>query len=230
MILVYGPDELLVREVVRDLNQRGQLATAIEPDAHVFSEVLVTRATAVVGVLPQKPRASEDEACEFVKALTEASTAPSAPRIVLVTPAPSYALHVRMLKRSGAPYVVISSEALTELPAPAYLPKRAVWIARDVLSEQHTLATQGALLDAIAAAANDEAAQGVEQAPERVHWDVALRGAGARVRVVPAWLARCAALIRQPAVYRDLQGKLVVRLGYEQIARALGALPSGQPA
>ena len=230
MILVCGPDELLVSEVVRDLNQRGQLATAIEPDAHVFTEVVVTRASALVGVLPRQPRASEDDACEFVKALTEASSAPSAPRIVLVTPAPSYALHVRMLKRSGAPYVVVASQALTDMPGAAYMPKRPVWVARDVLCDEHAVATQEALLDAIADAVGDDAAVGVELVPQRVGWDVALRALGARVRVVPGWLGRLAWLLRQPAVCRDASGGLMVRLGHEGIARALGALPSGQRA
>lgn len=230
MILVCGPDELLVREVVRDLNQRGQLATAIEPDAHVFTEVVVTRASAVVGLLPRQPRASEDEACEFVKALTEASSAPSAPRIVLVTPAPSYALHVRMLKRSGAPYVLIASEALFDMPGAAYLPKRPVWIARDVLRDAHAIATQEALLDTIADAVGDDAAVGVERVPPRVGWDVALRALGVRVRVVPAWLGRLAWALQQPAICRDASDRLMVRLGYEGIARALGALPRGQMA
>jgi negative regulator of sigma E activity len=135
-----------------------------------------------------------------------------------------------MLKRSGAPYVLIASEALTEMPAAAYLPKRPVWIARDVLNGEHAVATQEALLDAVAAAVGDDAAVGVERAPERVSWEAALRAAGVRVRVVPAWLARVARLARQPVVYRSAGGKLVVRLGYEQIARALGALPSGQMA
>lgn len=225
MILVYGPDELLVQEVVRDLNLRGQLATAIEPDAHVFSEVVVTRAKAVVGILPHQPRATEDEACEFVTALTQAATAPSAPRVVLVTPAPNVALHLQILKRSGAPYVVVSSEALAELVAPPYLPKRPVWMAREVLRSQHTVATEGALLAAIAEAVEDNAPVGVEREPEKVCWDVALQEVGVRVRVVPGWMARLAGMCRQPVVYEGVGGKVVMRLGYEPIAQALGALP-----
>jgi hypothetical protein len=230
MILVCGPDELLVREVVRNLNERGQLAKAIEPDAHVFTEVVETRASAVVGLLPRRPRASEDEACLFVKALTEASSAPSAPRIVLVTPAPSYALHVRLLKRSGAPYVLIASEAVIDTPGAAYLPKRPVWVARDALCDEHAVATQEALLDAIADAVGDDSAVGVERVPQRVGWDVALRALGVRVRVVPAWLGHLAWVLRQPAICRDASSRLMVRLGYEGIARALGALPNGQMA
>ncbi len=225
MILVYGPDELLVQEVVRDLNLRGQLATAIEPDAHVFSEVVVTRASAVVGVLPRQPRVTEDEACEFVTALTQAATAPSAPRIVLVTPAPAIALHLQILRRSGAPYVVISSESLAELAADPYLPKRPVWIARDALCARHAVATEATLLSAIAEAVEHDAPVGVAREPEKVHWDVALKAAGLRVRVVPGWLARLAGLCRQPVVFEGAHGKVVMRLGYEPTARALGVLP-----
>lgn len=230
MILVHGPDELLVRDVVGDLQQRGLAAQSLPSDAHVFSEVLAHQASAVIGVLPRHPRADEEEAVGLVEGLVAAATAPSAPRVVLVTPAPPYALHVKALKRSGAPYVLISTQAFEEFPPPGYMPKRPTWVARELLGAEHAVATRGALLEAVARAVAEDAPLGAELAVERVRLDRALRAAGVRVRAVPSWLARAAALCRQPALYCDAEGKLVMRLGFEHIARALGALPRGQPA
>jgi hypothetical protein len=229
MILVHGPDELLVRDVVGDLQRRGLAAAPLPLDAHLFSEVVERRASAVIGVLPS-PRLDEEEALTLVQELVEASTAPPAPRVVLVTPASSHALHVKVLKRSGAPYVIVSTQALHELAPAAYLPKRPTWVARALLRDEHAVVTPGALLDAVAQAVAEETAIGVELTPERVRLDLALRAAGIQVRLVPTWVARMAAWCGQPALYCDAQGKLVTRLGYEFIARALGALPRGQPA
>jgi hypothetical protein len=125
---------------------------------------------------------------------------------------------------------MIGSEVLPQLPPAAYLPKRPVWVAREVLASEHAVATQRALLDAIAQAVDTEAPVGIEHAPERVAWDVALKSLGLRVYLVPGWLARLAALLRLPVLYRDPSSKVVVQLGYEDVARALGALPSGRPA
>jgi hypothetical protein len=230
MILVLGPDELLVRDVVGDIHRRGLKAEQLPPDAHAFSEVVARQASVVVGILPSHPRADEEEALSLVQNLIEASAAPPAPKVVLVTPAPPHALHVKVLKRSGAPYVVISTQALEEHVPPAYLPKRTTWVARELLRDQYTVATRSGLLDVVAHAVAEEAPVGVELAPERVQLDTALRAAGVHVRVVSAWLARLAAFCGQPALYCDAEGKLVARLGYEHIARALGALPGGQPA
>jgi hypothetical protein len=230
MILVHGPDELLVRDVVRDLNQRGLLAQGLSADAHIFSEVVAHSARTVIGLLPQTPRVSEDDACELMQAWVEAATAPPAPRLVVVSPAPSEALHLHLLRRSGAPYVNISSAALAELVPPAYLPKQPVWLARDLLCAEHEVSTYAGLLDAIAAAVRDDFSVGVEHAPARTHWDQALHEAGVVVRVTPAWLARLRAMCGRPAMYRDASGKLITRFGYERIARALGALPRGQTA
>ena len=229
MILVHGPDELLVRDVVGDLQRRGLSAAQLSTDAHVFSEVVERKARAVIGVLPRHPRPDEEEALDLVQELVEASTAPPAPRVVLVTPAPREALHVKVLRRSGAPYVVISTQALEELAPAVYLPKRPTWVAHELSRDEHAVTTRGALLDAVAQAIAEEASVGVELAPERVRLDVALRAAGVQVRLVPAWLARLAGWCGRPAMYCDAQGKLVTQLGYESIARALGALPRGQP-
>jgi hypothetical protein len=139
-------------------------------------------------------------------------------------------LHIKVLKRSGAPYVLISTQAVEELAPAVYLPKRPTWVARELLCDEHAVATRGALLDAVARAVAEDAAVGVELTPERVRLDLALRAAGVHVRLVPAWLARLAGWCGRPAVYCDAQGKLVTRLGYESIAQALGALPRGQPA
>jgi hypothetical protein len=88
------------------------------------------------------------------------------------------------------------------------------------------VATEEALLAAIAQAVDEDAAVGVERAPEKVHWDAALKEAGLRVRVAPGWLARLAGLCRQPVIFEGPSGKVVTRLGHEPIARALGVLPS----
>lgn len=229
MILVHGPDELLVRDVVRDLSQRGLEAQGLPPDAHVFSEVVARGARAVVALLPHRSRVSEEEACDLMQEWIEASTAPPAPRLVVVTPAPREALHLHLLRRSGAPYVVLSSAGVTELVPTAYFPRQTVWIARDVLCREHTVVTHAGLLDAIALALDDDASVGVEQAPERTRWDAALGAIGVRVRVTHPWLARLRAMCGRPAMYLDPSGKLVTRFGYEPIARALGALTSGQP-
>lgn len=228
MILVHGPDELLVRDVVGDLQQRGLAAETLPPDAHVFSEVHARTASAVIGILPRRPRADEEEALSLVQGLIEASTAPPAPRVVLVTPAPPYALHVKALKRSGAPYVVISTPTLEEFIPPGYLTNRTIWVARELLRAEHAVATRGGLLEAAARAVADETPVGIELAATRVQLDSALRSAGMRVRVVPSWLAHCAALCRRPALFCNEDGQLVTCLGLQSIVRTREALPSAQ--
>jgi hypothetical protein len=230
MILVHGPDELLVRDVVGDLQQRGLAAERLPPDAHLFSEVQARTAGAVVGMLPRHPRADEEEALNLAQDLIDASTAPPAPRVVLVTPAPPYALHVKALKRSGAPYVVISTPTLEEYIPSGYLPNRTTWVARELLGAEHAVATRGGLLEAVARAVADETPVGIELDATRVQLDRALRAAGVRVRAVPAWLARCAALCRQPALCCNEEGKLVPCLGFEPIARTHEALQGAQSA
>jgi hypothetical protein len=230
MILVHGPDELLVRDVVGDLQQRGLAAERLPPDAHLFSEVQARTAGAVVGILPRHPRADEEEALNLAQDLIDASTAPPAPRVVLVTPAPPYALHVKALKRSGAPYVVISTATLEEFMWPGSVPKRTIWVARELLCAEHAVATRGGLLETVARAVAEKTQVGIELIPARVQLDSALRAAGARVRVVPSWLARFAALCLQPAFYCSSEGKLVTYLGFGHIARARKTLPRAQPA
>jgi hypothetical protein len=230
MILVHSPDELLVRSVVRDLHERGLPALPVAPDSHVFSEVVAHTAQAVVGLLPHDTRVAEDEAFEFVRELIAASSAPSAPRIVLVTPAPSHALHVQALRRSGAPYVVISTDKVVTLAPAAYLPRSTVWVDRALLCDAHAIATSAGLHETIARAVHDEAPLGVELGPAPVHWDAALRASSVPVVCGPSWLVRLAALVGRPALYRSADGELIVRLGYERVARALGALPGPRSA
>jgi hypothetical protein len=94
------------------------------------------------------------------------------------------------------------------------------------LNERHAVATRARLLSLIARASADEAVVGQALQPERVSLDAALQEHGLRVRVVPDWLARLAAVLGRPAMYCDAAGSAVTRLGYEPVARALGALPA----
>ena len=228
MILVHGPDEGFVEDVVSHLDRCGFNARGIPFDAHLFSEVVEHRAETVIGIAGSRHAATEQSGQHTVDALIAASNAPRPPRVVLVTPGPLNAPHVQALKRSGASYVVISSTGVEGLAPAPYLPRRRVWLSRQLLQREYAIVTEPALMCTIASAAREDTGTGLELFPARTSWRDALADAGVRVVTVPNWLARIAYWSGAPALFLET-GRVYARLGSEDVAQALGALPSTAP-
>jgi hypothetical protein len=225
MIVVHGIEETFVREVVAQLNSCGHGAVGVNADAHLFSEVCAYKARAVVGIVGVRGYATEDERQNAVDLLVSASSAPTSPRVVLVTPGPVDAPHVESLKRSGAPYVVVSSAGIRRLAPPAYLRGSRIWLSRELLEPQHALVTEAALMATLAVAVNDDTGTGLELIPSRCSWRQALELTGVNVTSVPNWVAHAAYALGAPALYVANDG-VRTRLGCESVAEALGALPA----
>ncbi len=222
MILVHGPDEPLVRAIVGHLLALEHPAQALAADAHLFTEAIDKKASAVVGVLPA--HANEDEALAEVAALVQASAAPRPPKVVLVTPGAREGAALRALRKSGAAYAIVPRTPLGPLPAPGK-PLETVWLARDLLAPEWAMETQPGLLRTVASALREDAPVGVEFAPEREGWDTVLRSAGYRVRAVPNWLALAAGRCGLRALYLSSAGDIASRL--ERAPRRLvGLLPA----
>ena len=223
MILVYGMDGSFVDDVISHLKDCGHVALRVPADAHLFSEVVAHRASALIGLAPD---ASSDETLhgELVESLIAASKAPLSPRIVLVTPQPLDGPQLRGLKRSGASYVVVSSLGVRWLSRGSKRARGKVWLSRRLLEPEHALVTDSALLCAIATAVSDECGTGIQISPQSASWREALQALGVQVLAVPNWLARFAYSCGAPALYLAT-GRMVARLPDERAAPMVAALP-----
>jgi hypothetical protein len=224
MILVYGSDRSFVDDVVTYLEHGGQRALRVPMDAHLLSEVVAHKADTVIGLEAGRPSFHDAERQQLLDALHSASAAPSAPRIVLVTSAPLDGAHVRALKGSGAPYVVVSSIGLRTLSRDSRLERRSVWLSQRLLAREHALVTKSALLCTLTKAVAEDNATGIELSPDSANWREALQAAGVRVRAVPNWLARLAYFFGAPALYLAA-GRAFVRLDDQASEPVLAALP-----
>ena len=199
MLLVTGADQSVLDRVCRSLaDQLFDRAHHID-----FDRAWRARATTLLHV-EELPRfgGPPPVAPQPLSDLVEAAEAPSVRRVILVTPRDDLDEDLRLLRRSGAPYLILRPAPLLEIDAfRAGIEGRRILVPEEVAREASSSLPLDALVEAIRAALDDPDDVGrvaAVQPSESTSWLDLLVASGARPRVVGRWRAHLGHWLGQP--------------------------------
>jgi hypothetical protein len=199
MLLVTGADQSVLDRVCRSLaDQHFDRAHHIDFDrawrARATTLLHVEELPRLAGPPPAPPQPLTD--------LVEAAEAPSVRRVILVTARDDLDEDLRLLRRSGVPYLILRPAPLLEVDAfRADIEGRRILVPEEVARQASTALPVDALVDAIRAALGDPDDVGrvaAVQPSESTSWLDLLAASGARPQVVGRWRAHIGHWLGQP--------------------------------